>query len=255
MFAVKCTDYRTIIESAPAMIRTSDKRPLTDGERLARLDLAGEMAINIGHEIRNPMTTVRGYLQHYSGQETFRDYKEQFELMISELDHANGIITGLLSLAKGKRSEKRLTSLNDLLSTIHPSIGSDALRFGITVELSLGDLPMLTIDELEIRQLVLNLVHNGFDAMPTGGRLRIATSSTGSVTVMTVSDEGTGIPADILAQVGTPFLSTKVNRAGLGLAICYRIASRHSATIDIRTGPSGTEVAVCFPNPCGEESN
>ncbi len=222
---------------------------VADQERQARLDLAGQMAISVGHEIRNPMTTVRGYLQYYSGREEFRDYKEQFELMISELDHANAIITRLISLAKTKRCEKRLADINTLLEAIRPTIESDALRLGVIVEFSLRDVPMLLIDEDELRQLVLNLVHNGFDAMPPGGRLRIGTASKGPVTTLTVSDEGTGIPPDVLARIGTPFISTRENRAGLGLAICYRVASRHSATIGVQTGPSGTEFSICFPNP------
>lgn len=214
--------------------------------RLDRLNTVGEMAAAIGHEVRNPMTTVRGYLQYYGRKAAFADYREPFDLMIEELDRANSIITEFLSLAKNKTVSLNPTNLNQVIRNLVPLVQSDALLRGSNIDVELQDIPEVPADEQEMRQCILNLVSNGLDVTPKGGRVIISTSFAGSQVIMTVRDSGPGIPPEIQDKLGTPFFSTKENGAGLGLAVCYQIAQRHNATIEIMTGDSGTAIQFIF---------
>ncbi|KJS18412.1 MAG: hypothetical protein VR69_00895 [Peptococcaceae bacterium BRH_c4b] len=214
--------------------------------RLDQLNLVGEMAASIGHEVRNPMTTVRGFLQLLSQKEECKGQKEFFELMIEELDRANAIITEFLTLAKDKAVQRELKNLNEMIETLIPLIKADATLADNYVRFQLEEVPYLLLDEKEIRQLILNLVRNGLEAMSPGGYLTIKTYVEENEAILSVQDEGTGIEPDVLDKIGTPFFTTKEYGSGLGLAVCYSIASRHNATIRIETGRRGTTFYVRF---------
>lgn len=214
--------------------------------RLDRLNTIGEMAAGIGHEIRNPMTTVRGFLQLLERKDSYAQDKEFFDLMIGELDRANSIITRYLSLAKNKIVDLKEQNLNSIIENLFPLIQADALVTDKNIIKDLGKIPFLFLDEKEICQLILNLVRNGLEAMAPGGRLIIKTMTDGEEAVLAVQDEGKGIRREALEKIGTPFFTTKENGTGLGLAVCYSIAARHKARINFETGPTGTTFYVRF---------
>ena len=217
--------------------------------RLDRLNLIGEMAAGIAHEIRNPMTIVRGFLQMFWGNETFKEEKEHFDLMIDELDRANSIITEFLSLARNKVVNKKPLNLNVVLENLFPLIQADGLKFDKYVNMELEKVPELLMDEGEIRQVILNLVRNGFEATPPGGSISIKTYIKDSEAVLSVLDKGMGIEPSVLEKIGTPFVTTKDNGTGLGLAVCYSIAARHNAAIKVETSSGGTTFFVRFKLP------
>jgi signal transduction histidine kinase len=204
------------------------------------------MAAGIAHEIRNPMTTVRGFLQMFSQKKDYFADKEFFDLMIDELDRANIIISEFLSLAKGRIVEFKLQNINKIIKKITPLIWSDAMVFGSNVEFKLRKVTDIFIDEKEIRQLILNLSRNGLEAMPNRGTLTIRTYEENEVVFLEISDEGTGITSEVLDKLGTPFITTKEKGTGLGLAVCYSIATRHDAKIMVETSPKGTKFIVNF---------
>lgn len=214
--------------------------------RLDRLNLVGQMAAGIGHEIRNPMTTVRGFLQLLGDKKECQQSKDYFELMIEELDRANSIITEFLSLAKNKPVDLKPLSLNCLIGNLYPLIQADALVNDKDIIMELQDIVVLFLDEKEIHQLILNLVRNGLEAMSVGGTLTIRTFMDGEETVLAVRDEGSGIKTEDLEKIGTPFFTTKENGTGLGLATCFSISARHNAIIQIESSPSGTTFFVRF---------
>ena len=214
--------------------------------RLDRLNLIGEMAAGIGHEIRNPLTTVRGFLQLFKGKDECLHQQEYLDLMIEELDRANSIISEFLSLAKNKSISKNLTNLNKIIKTIAPLMQADAVNVGKSIQLELSTIPDLLVDEKEIRQIILNLARNGLEAMSQGGLLTITTFMQKEEIVLSIKDQGSGINPEIIDKLGTPFFTTKDNGTGLGLAICYSIASRHGATIKIDPTNSGTIFSVHF---------
>lgn len=214
--------------------------------RLDRLNLVGEIAAGIGHEIRNPMTTVRGFLQMLSRKQECTKYQEFFSLMIEELDRANGIISEFLSLARNKAVSMEIHNLNSIINSIAPLIESDATLYDKRLRLELNPLPDLLVDAKEIRQLILNLARNGLDAMKPKALLTIKTYQDQDGIVLAVQDEGPGIRPDLVDKLGTPFLTTKESGTGLGLPICYSIATRHNAVITVDTGPEGTTFFVRF---------
>lgn len=216
--------------------------------RMDRMNMIGEMAANVAHEIRNPLTTVRGYLQIMGNRQEFVAYKDRFELMIGELDRTNAIIREYLSLAKNKLVELKHHDLNASITSLLPLLEADAIATKANVTLSLDTIPQIYLDENEIRQLLLNLVRNGLEAMPSGGTLQISTylDKEKDQVVMAVADQGSGIPSHILENLGTPFLTTKESGTGLGLPVCYRIAGRHNATIEVETTDRGTTFFVRF---------
>ncbi|MDR3591993.1 MAG: PAS domain S-box protein [Negativicutes bacterium] len=248
---VEVNSHLLPLENRPcvlSMVRdiTERKRVEKEVARIDRLNLIGAMAAGIGHEIRNPLTTVRGFLQMLTSKEECLPHKEYFELMVHELDRANSIISEFLSLAKNKAVDLRSGSLNTVVNMILPLLEAGAILYDKSVRMDLGEIPDIQLDEKEIRQLVLNLVRNGLDAMPPGGVLTVRTHATDSDVILSVQDQGKGIAPDVAEKIGTPFFTTKEYGVGLGLAVCYSIASRHNATIIFDSGPTGTTFSVHF---------
>lgn len=225
---------------------TERKRFEKEMVRLERLNLIGQMAAGIGHEIRNPMTTVRGFLQLLEKYQELNKHKHYFSIMIDELDRVNLIITEFLSLAKNKSSNLEISNINDIINAILPLAQADAIKMGSYINIELETIPDLLLNEKEIRQILLNFIRNGIEAMPNGGIITIRTSLADGKLVLSVQDNGSGITAETLARIGTPFFTTKENGTGLGLAVCYSIASRHNATIKVDTTPTGTTFSVRF---------
>jgi len=258
-FYTKLKELQTVLLSAeiinlggkPCILSTATniterKQMEEDMARLERLHLVGEMAAGISHEMRNPMTTVRGFLQLLGGKEDCLKYKGYFDLMISELDRANSIITEYLKLAKDKAMDLKVQNLNTIVLALLPLIQADAVIANKFAEAELKEIPDLRLDEKEICQLILNLVRNGLEAMPPGGVLIIKTFVEDKEVVMAVEDQGMGIAPDLLEKIGTPFFTTKEKGTGLGLAVCYSIAERHKARISIQTSSSGTTFTIRF---------
>jgi len=214
--------------------------------RLDRLNIVGEMAAGIGHEIRNPMTTVRGYLQLFQRKKTFSEYYRQLETMIEELDRANLIISEFLSLAKNKTMDMKPANINNIISHLFPLFQAEAFRMGHEIEVQAQEVPDIKLDEREVRQMLHNLVRNGLEAMPQCGKITIKTYWDGEKIILSVRDMGTGIPSHIMERLGIPFVTTKEKGTGLGLSVCYRIAQRHNAKIDVKTSSKGTEFTLSF---------
>jgi len=225
---------------------TERKRVANEMARLDRLHMVGEMAASIGHEIRNPMTTVRGFLQLLEKKEDCARYSGYFTLMIDELDRANSIINEYLSLAKNKAVDLKVQNIKQIVETIAPLIAVNAMNSDKHIKLELEDIPDILLNEKEIRQLILNLVNNGLEAMSPGGTVVIRTFLDGRDVVLAVQDQGKGIEPELLEKLGTPFFTTKEKGTGLGLAVCYSIAARHGAEIKIETGPTGSTFSVIF---------
>lgn len=225
---------------------TDQRRMEQKMSRFDRLDLIGEMAAGIGHEVRNPLTIVRGYLQLFQGKKKYVEHREYFDTMIEELDRANTIITEFLSLAKDKTVELKRGNVNTLLTALFPLLQADAFCRDHNIQLEIGAIPDIAMNVNEMRQMVLNLVRNGLEAMTKKGTVSIKTYLEDNKVVLAIKDEGPGIPEKVLEKLGTPFITTKDNGTGLGLPVCYRIAQRHNAQIDVMTFPEGTTFFVKF---------
>ena len=217
---------------------------------LDRMNMVGNMAVTVAHEIRNPMTTIRGYLQLLEKKKEYQADKGKFKLMIEEIDRANTIIREYLALSRDKLAHLELCSLNQIIESLFPLIDADAAASKVYIDLDLITiLPNLLLDKNEIRQMLLNMVRNSIEAMPSGGNLIIKTFHENNTVILSISDQGSGIPAHVLSKLGTPFITTKDTGTGLGIPICYQIANRHSASIDIKSSSQGTTISVYFKIP------
>lgn len=211
------------------------------------LKVASELAAGVGHEIRNPMTSVRGFLQMLGQKAELEAYRSYFTLMMDELDRANLIITEYLMLTKTKVRHKSKENLNTIITQISPLLQTSAILTNKTIILDLNPLPDLTIDGKEIRQLLINLVKNGLESMSDGGNLTISTYQEDAASVtLAIKDQGSGIPKDILPKIGTPFFTTKATGTGLGLSISHTIAKNNQGAITIDSSAAGTTFFIKF---------
>ncbi len=222
------------------------KRYEEEMAKMERLNLIGQMSASLAHEVRNPLTTVKGFLQLLATDETNDTKREYFNLMVEEIDRAAGIINEFLALARDKAITRERLNLNFLVRHLVPLLQASAFAMKQTITVDLTEIPDLDLDGKEIRQLLLNLVRNGLEAMPAGGELVIRTYWQNGEVGLEVQDQGQGIPLDILPNIGNPFVTSKDKGTGLGLAVCYSIADRHQARVDLLTGPGGTTFTVWF---------
>lgn len=214
-----------------------------------RLTIVGEMAASISHEIRNPMTTIRGFLQLLKRKDECKRFANYFETMIDELDRANSIISESLLIARKNSNKMELHNLNSIIGALYPLIQANAIQFDMNISMELNSIPSLSLDEQAIRQLILNLCRNGLEAMKSRGVLSIKTFMRDSKVILEVEDQGTGIDPEIMDKMGKPFYTTKENGTGLGIPICNRIADLHRAEIKIKTDTCGTIFSVHFKMP------
>lgn len=241
-------DESGVLIAIEGIIRDISERKKVEEEmiRIDQMRILGETAAGIAHEIRNPMTTVRGFIQLFMTKTGMEEFQEHFRLIIAELDRANEIITEFLSISKEKRANLKSRCLNDIILTIAPLLETNALVAYHYIQYDLGNIPNLMLDENEIRQLILNIVQNGIEAMKEQGSIKIRTYIEKDDVVLAISDQGAGIEQGILDKIGTPFITSKESGTGLGLVVCYSIAARHNAKINIDTGVSGTTMYIRF---------
>ncbi|MBJ8153493.1 GAF domain-containing sensor histidine kinase [Bacillus cereus] len=226
---------------------TEKKKYEQELKRLSNIDLIGQMAAGISHEIRNPMTTVLGFLQLLKEENIYEKHNKYFHLMIEELNRANSIITEFLSMGNTRKLDLQMLDLNSIIRDIIPLIKVDTHNQNKYIQVDTNDIPELLLNRNEIRQLLMNLYRNGLEAMSTGKVLTISTYKEGqNCVVLAVRDQGKGIRPEVLEKLGTPFYTTKENGTGLGLGICYAIAARHNAKVEIQTGSEGTTFFVKF---------
>lgn len=215
--------------------------------RMERLSLVGQMAASITHEIRNPMAVIRGFIQLIQ-ERSPKNQQEYFRIIMEELDRTNMIISDFLSLAQNRELMMEPSSLHDIINEIIPLLNADANMRGQTIELSLcKDLPLIMLNDREIKQLFLNIARNGMEAMGDKGSLHISTSFGGSKIELRIADQGVGIPDEQMKHLFEPFFSTKSQGTGLGLPLCLSIAERHNGQINVESKEGeGTAFIVTF---------
>ncbi|WP_353853133.1 ATP-binding protein [Dehalobacter restrictus] len=216
-------------------------------QRLERLNLIGQMAAGISHEVRNPLSTVRGFLQLLEGQSDSELKIEYMDLMITEIDRANEILTDFLSVAKVSAEGTKEENINNIINRLYPMLQADAHSSDKELLLELMDIPSIDLNESEIKQLILNLVRNALEETATKGKVYIKTYRVQEGVVLAIQDHGKGIPQSVQDTLGTPFVTTKENGTGLGLAISLGIVRRHQARLEFLTGEEGTTFFITFP--------
>jgi two-component system sensor histidine kinase HydH len=219
-------------------------------QRQEKLAAVGSMAAGVAHEIRNPLSSIKGMATYLAGEiGSNSEDLHAAQVMVQEVDRLNRVISELLDFARPSDITPRPTDLGGLLAHSLELIRQDAAAKAIEIELKMeaSECPV-SIDADRFTQCLLNLYLNAIEAMPGGGRLMVhcARDAAGGV-VITISDTGTGIPPAHLSEIFNPYFTTKPSGAGLGLAIVHKIVEGHRGRINVHSSTGGTAFTLNLP--------
>ena len=211
--------------------------------RKEKLAAVGTLAAGVAHEIRNPLSSIKGYATYFGQRfpEGSED-REAAHIMVREADRLNRVITELIGIANPTDVRMRPVSLEETVRHALQLLRQDAEQKGISLELRTdAELPLARIDPDRIQQALLNLCLNAFDAMPGGGKLLVELRREASRLSLTVSDNGEGIPEDLLQNIFNPYFTTKEHGTGLGLANVHNIVEAHGGEIRVSSHSAGSD--------------
>ncbi|WP_439875517.1 ATP-binding protein [Bacillus mycoides] len=217
-----------------------------------KFSLAGRIAAGIAHEVRNPLTTVRGYLQ-FLQDSVSPSNKELFKnLLIPELDRANSIITKFLSISKTREFTREPFPINTFLREyIQQLLASEVFLHNISIDYEFStelDGVLVNIDRHELVQVFLNLFQNAVDAQGEEPlSIQITSYRLDNFVRITFKDNGTGIPPAIQEYIFDPFFSTKDSGTGLGLSVTKKIIQNHNGTLKMSSNQNGTTFTISIP--------
>ncbi|GAB4260432.1 two-component system sensor histidine kinase NtrB [Thermincola ferriacetica] len=212
----------------------------------------GELAAGIAHEVRNPLTSVQGFLQLFAQNTGPEDPKKAYlEIMQKEIDRANAIVKQFLLLAKPVLPIKKGTAMDKLIEEVVCLLQVEAGRYGVEIQTNYAKgLPLVAIDREQIKQVLLNICKNGIYAMPNGGLLSIETEyeAVQNKVHVIISDTGQGIDPFTLEKIFDPFFTTRADGTGLGLTVSYKIVQNHEGKIEVWSEVGkGTTFRVILP--------
>jgi two-component system, NtrC family, sensor histidine kinase HydH len=217
-----------------------------------RLVAIGEMAAGMAHEIRNPLGAIKGAAQCLDPRELPKEANEFIGVIVEEVDRLNGVVSQFLEYARPYRGNPIPVDVNDVVTATLKLLGRDAIPAAVTIqEDKASDLPTVSIDPEQLKQVLINLILNAVQAMPAGGVITVSTSvsmtrstdfsGTGprhtetALVLVRVHDTGEGIRPEDLPRIFVPFFTTKSSGTGLGLAISQRIVENAGGRLDVHS--------------------
>ncbi len=213
--------------------------------RSARLAAVGEMAAGVAHELNNPLTTVAGFVELVL-EELPPDWPQRadLELVLREARRARSVVRNLLDFSRPTENMRVRTDMNELIGDVLTLVQHLVRTLGVELRIQLWeDVPWVSVDPNQIKQVLLNLVHNALQAMPHGGVLTVQSAQKRRrkqrwLTVR-VEDTGVGIPQDNLSRIFEPFFTTRPvgSGTGLGLSVSYGIIKEHGGFIEVESAP------------------
>ncbi|MCL6558767.1 MAG: PAS domain-containing protein [Firmicutes bacterium] len=216
-----------------------------------KLAILGQMAAGMVHEIRNPLTVIGGFLQLLQDRLKGDSKEEYISIILAELKHVNSLISEFLQLAKPGFSKRTHCSISKIITDVIMLVESEAFMRKIEINSDTAmDIPPILGDSEQLKQVLLNIIKNAFDALSDGGKIFAQTSwdrHNGYVRVA-IRDTGAGMDEQTLANMFDPFFTTKESGTGLGMFICKKIIDNHGGRIEVRSEPGrGTTVTVLLP--------
>jgi signal transduction histidine kinase len=212
------------------------------------LVVIGQMATAVAHEVRNPLSSLKGFTQLQ--QERHPNTNEFYPIMIQEIDRINIIVNDLMYLGKPKKIQFEKENIEEIIAYTLSIMKQQARNQGVNVETTLeGTLPSIDCDGKQLKQVFINLIKNAIEAMPEGGNLKINLKpAKKNNLIITIQDEGCGIDNREVLNLGEPFYTTKKDGTGLGLMVSKNIINDHKGELNIQSKiGEGTKVEVILP--------
>lgn len=201
-----------------------------------RLNVIGELAAGIAHEIRNPMTALKGFIQLLESCIT-AEHAMYYQVITSELARIDSIINEFLILAKPQAIRFQEKDINKIIRETVELLDAQAVLYNVQFKTKYNDnLPPLYCEPNQLKKVFINIIKNAIEVMPDGGNVSITIKRTEKNQVkVSIKDEGMGIPKEKMNRLGEPFYTTKERGTGLGLMVSYRIIEDHKGTIQIES--------------------
>ncbi|MCM3566975.1 ATP-binding protein [Neobacillus mesonae] len=235
------------ITERKAMIKELKERE----ERLRRtekLSVVGELSASVAHEIRNPLTSLKGFVQILKVEDQKHQY--YYQIMLDELDRINHIVGELLLLAKPQHVKFSKTWIQKLLHDVISLLRTEASLYNVQIESVLPEENLfIECEPNELKQLFINIIKNAIEASTNGGKVSISMKKTDDDQILIIiQDNGCGISKERLQKIGEPFYSSKEKGTGLGLTVSFKIVESHQGTITFESQKNkGTTVYIKLP--------
>lgn len=209
-----------------------------------KLVFAGQVAVSIAHEVRNPLTTVKGMLQLSNQDAKLRHYN----LIMSEIERMNLIVGEFLILGKPQAIQFKREQCETILKEVLNVFGIQAALNHVVIRTECAHSPEITCDRNQIKQVFLNILRNAMEALPFGGNIDIVLDEEDGCQVISFMDNGSGMSEDVLQRIGEPFHTTKPEGNGLGMMIVQKILNSHKGRMSISSKVGeGTTVKIYLP--------
>ncbi|MFE8701484.1 ATP-binding protein [Cytobacillus sp. FJAT-54145] len=223
--------------------RKRTREHLIDSEKLS---VASQLAAGIHHEVRNPLTTIKGFLRLMEAELPYSDY---FKIIEDEVQRIEFVLSELLVLAKPHNVKLKHENLRLLLDDVKAMFNAQASSNNVQIEFIYDfDNVILKCDKNQIKQVFINFLKNAVEAMPDGGMVTVECQPyTDKKVKMLIKDTGTGMPQKILKKIGQPFFTTKESGTGLGVMLSKQIIKNHNGSFNYWSDSNGTIVEIILP--------
>lgn len=225
------------------------EKTIINNEKLAAV---GTLAAGIAGEIRNPLTSVRGFIQLLEPELKESKKKHFVKIILEEIDRANGVINDFLSFARPSSPRTQKVDLLSLIEEIRIITESEAILREVNLDFSYPAVhPCVHIDKDQIKQVLLNIVKNAFDAVKEKGwvKVNVQLNDNSEDVLIIIEDNGLGMDQQTVARIFDPFFTTKDSGTGLGLAVSYQIIKNHGGQITVSSQPGfGTTFIISLPH-------
>jgi PAS domain S-box-containing protein len=230
---------------------TERKRTEEIIHRQDKLAAVGQLAAGVAHEIRNPLTSMKGYTEFLTMDEEDENRKEYLEIILDEIERVDSIVEDFMVLAKPKADQMEIKNVIPVMGNVISLLDYEARKNKVKLHFQYTEEDMkAVIDENRMKQVFLNFIKNGVEAMPNGGDMNVKINDEDDHIYISISDNGVGIPPEKLKKIGEPFFTTKQTGNGLGLMVSFKIIESHRGHIEIESRQNqGTTFTITLPKP------